>query len=205
MRCTVDLAVIIVPAEITPLVLEECGKVGVKGAVIISAGFKEIGKEGVVLEEKVIEIANKYKLALVGPNCLGIINTDPAISINATFGRVMPRQGNIAFISQSGALGTAVLDYAKGKNIGFSKFISLGNKAGLKELDLLLYLKDDHQSKVILMYVEDLSNPGEFIKVAREITGEGQTPKPIIVLKSGRTIEGAKAASSHTGALAWFG
>jgi len=198
----VDLAVIIVPAEITPTVLEECGQVGVKGAVIISAGFKEIGGEGVLLEKKVIEIANKYNLALVGPNCLGIINTDPAISINATFGRVMPKHGNIAFISQSGALCTAILDYAKGENIGFSKFISLGNKAGLKELDLLLYLKDDPQTKVILMYLEDMTNPGEFIKLAREITGEGQTPKPIIVLKSGRTIEGAKAASSHTGALA---
>ncbi|MFH1823818.1 MAG: acetate--CoA ligase alpha subunit [Candidatus Firestonebacteria bacterium] len=198
----VDLAVVIVPAEIAATVLEECGKFGVKGVIIITAGFKEIGKEGAELEKKVVEIANKYKIVLVGPNCLGIINTDISISMNATFGRFMPKPGNIAFISQSGALCTAVLDYAKGENIGFSKFISMGNKAGLKELDLLLYLKDDPLTKVILMYVEDLSNPGDFIKVAREITGEGKVPKPIIALKSGRTSEGAKAASSHTGALA---
>jgi len=198
----IDLAVIVIPAEVIPSVLEECGKVGVKGAIIISAGFKEIGGEGIKLEKQVVEIANKYDIALIGPNCLGVINTDPSVSMNATFGRFMPKPGNIAFISQSGALCTAVLDYAKGENIGFSKFISMGNKAGLKELDLLLYLKDDPQTNVILMYVEDLTNPQEFIKVAREITGDGKTPKPIIALKSGRTSEGAKAASSHTGALA---
>lgn len=198
----VDLAVVIVPAEATPLVLEQCGRAGVRGVIIISAGFKEVGGKGIDLEKQIVDITNRYNMALVGPNCLGVINTDSTTCLNASFGRFMPRPGNIAFISQSGALCTAVLDYAKGEHIGFSKFISMGNKAGLKELDLLLYLRDDPATKVILMYLEDLSNPEKFIRAVREITGEGKTPKPIIVLKSGRTSQGAKAAASHTGALA---
>ena len=164
----VDMAVIIVPADVVADTLEECGKKGVKGAIVITAGFKEIGPEGLKMEKKVVEVAQKHNIALVGPNCLGIINTDPLVSMNASFGRFMPNNGKIAFISQSGALCTAVLDYAKGENIGFSKFISMGNKAGVSELDLLVYLKDDPQTKVILMYVEDLVHPQEFINVVRE-------------------------------------
>ncbi|MFH1074449.1 MAG: acetate--CoA ligase family protein [Candidatus Firestonebacteria bacterium] len=198
----VDLAVIVIPSKYIPASLEECGKKGIKGIIIISAGFKEVGGEGVVLEKQVVEISKKYNMALIGPNCLGVINPDPKSSMNAAFGKFMPKAGNIAFITQSGALGTAILDYAKGLNIGFSKFVSMGNKAGLKEMDLLKYLKDDPVTKVIIMYVEDMSNPREFLKVASEINDDVSNMKPIVAMKSGRTAEGAKAASSHTGALA---
>ncbi|MGB2764770.1 MAG: acetate--CoA ligase family protein [Candidatus Aminicenantaceae bacterium] len=198
----VDLAVLIVPSQFVHDALEECGKKNVKGAIIISAGFKEIGGKGIELEEKVKQVIQKHGISLVGPNCLGVINTDPASSMNATFGTKMSKEGNIAFISQSGALCVAVLDYAKEANIGFSKFISMGNKAGLTENELLLYLKNDPKTDVILMYLEDLVNGREFMNIAREITSSFSCPKPIIALKAGRTILGAKAASSHTGSLA---
>ena len=199
---TVDLAVIVIPSNYIPASLEECGKKGIKGIIIISAGFKEVGGEGVALEKQVIEIIKKYNMALIGPNCLGVINPDAKSSMNAAFGKFMPKAGNIAFITQSGALGTAILDYAKGLNIGFSKFVSMGNKAGLKEMDLLKYLKDDAATKVIILYVEDMSDPREFLKIASEINDDVNNMKPIVAMKSGRTAEGAKAASSHTGALA---
>ncbi|UCC38453.1 MAG: acetate--CoA ligase family protein [Candidatus Aminicenantes bacterium] len=198
----VDLAILIVPSKIIPSVLEECGKTGVSGAIVISAGFKEIGGEGIELEKKVQKIIQKYDISLVGPNCLGVINTDSISSMNATFGTQMSKEGNISFISQSGALCVAVLDYAKEANIGFSKFISMGNKAGLTENELLLYLKNDPKTDVILMYLEDLANGREFMKIARETTSNLSHPKPIIALKAGRTLLGAKAASSHTGSLA---
>jgi len=198
----IDLAVIVIPSNYIPASLEECGKKGIKGVIIISAGFKEVGGEGVALENQVVQIIKKYDMALIGPNCLGVINPDSKVSMNAAFGKFMPKAGNIAFITQSGALGTAILDYAKGLNIGFSKFVSMGNKAGLKEMDLLKYLKDDPVTKVIIMYVEDMSNPREFLKVASEINDDVKNMKPIVAMKSGRTAEGAKAASSHTGALA---
>ena len=198
----VDLAVIIIKASFVPDVLEQCGQKGAKGVVVISAGFKEVGKEGAVLEEKVKETAARHRMVLVGPNCLGLINTDPAVRLNATFGREMPAGGNIAFVSQSGALCTAVLEYAKAEGIGFSKMVSMGNKAGVNEVDLLLALKGDPQTKVILLYAEDLAEGRRFIDVAREITGEGDNRKPIIAIKSGRTPQGARAASSHTGSLA---
>ena len=198
----VDLAVIIVPSHFVPGIIEECGKKHIRGAIVISAGFKEIGGEGIELEEKVKQIIQKFDISLVGPNCLGVINTDPESSMNATFGTQMSKEGNIAFISQSGALCVAVLDYAKESNIGFSKFISMGNKAGLTENELLLYLKNDPKTDVILMYLEDLVNGREFMKIARDITSSPLNPKPIIALKAGRTLVGAKAASSHTGSLA---
>lgn len=198
---SVDLAVVIVPRNAVPTVLEECGEKGVKGAVVITAGFKEIGQQGLELEQKVKEAIRRYEISLIGPNCLGIINTDPDFSINATFARSMPRQGNIAFISQSGALGVAALEYAHEQNIGLSKFVSMGNKADVTENDLLLALRDDPQTDVILLYLEDLSDPKVFIEQAREITGDVIHKKPILAIKSGRTAEGAKAASSHTGAL----
>jgi len=198
----IDLAVIIVPARSVPDILDECGHKGIKGAIIISAGFKEIGGDGIQLEKRVKEIAVKHSIALVGPNCLGIINADSSVSLNATFGTLMPCEGNIAFLSQSGALCVAVLDYAKEANIGFSKFISMGNKAGINENELLLYLKDDPKTDVILMYLEDLVNGREFMTIAREITSHSKNPKPIVALKAGRTILGAKAVSSHTGSLA---
>ena len=198
----VDLAVIVVPARFVAEVLEECGKKEIKGVIIISAGFKEIGGEGIGLEQRITKISQNHYISLVGPNCLGVVNTDPETSMNATFGTQMPKQGNIAFISQSGALCVAVLDYAKESNIGFSKFISMGNKAELNENELLLYLKNDPKTDVILMYLEDLVDGREFMNIARDITSNPTHPKPIIALKAGRTLVGAKAASSHTGSLA---
>ncbi len=196
---TVDLVVIVVPSPIIPKILNDCGQKGVKGVIIISAGFKEVGSKGVELEKEVINIVDKYGMVMVGPNCLGIINTDPSVSLNASFGKHMPSAGNISFISQSGALCTAILDYARSEGVGFSKFISFGNKAHLNEIDFVSYLNEDPQTKVILIYVEDLTDTREFMKVARSITAGG---KPIIAIKSGRTSQGAKAALSHTGALA---
>ncbi len=197
----VDLAVIIIGPQFIPQMMKECGECGVKGAIIISAGFKEIGGEGIILQEKVKKIAEEYKIRVMGPNCLGVINTDPEIRMNATFATSMPMQGNIGFISQSGALCTAVLDYAKGQHIGFSKFISMGNKLDITENDLLMYLQDDPKTDVILLYLEQLSNGQEFIDICRIITGESKKLKPILAIKSGRTAQGAKAASSHTGSL----
>lgn len=198
----VDLAVIIVPARFVSSILEECGKKKIRGAIIISAGFKEIGGNGAELEEEVKKITQKYGISLVGPNCLGVMNTAPESSLNATFGTLMPKEGNIAFISQSGAICVAVLDYAKESNIGLSKFISMGNKAGLTENELLLYLRDAPNTDVILMYLEDLVDGREFMSIARDITSHSVKPKPIVALKAGRTLLGAKAASSHTGSLA---
>ncbi len=196
-----DLAVIIVPSHAVTAALIECGKKNCPAAIVITAGFKEIGEAGRVLEAEVIETAERHGITLLGPNCLGLINTDTGFLLNASFARSMPRAGNIAFVSQSGALCTAVLDYAKGGNIGFSKFVSLGNKASVNENDLLEYLREDDGTSVILMYLEDLVDGKNFIRIASEITGDLKKPKPILVIKSGRTLQGAKAAQSHTGSL----
>ncbi|MEO0102534.1 MAG: acetate--CoA ligase alpha subunit [candidate division WOR-3 bacterium] len=196
----IDLAVVIVPASEVPIVMEECGQKRIKGAIVISAGFKEIGERGRHLEKRIKEIADKYEIAMIGPNCFGMINTHPKTKMNATFGRIMPNPGNIAFISQSGAVGGAALEYCEAEEIGLSKFVSIGNKADISENELLFYLKDDETTKVILLYLEDLKEPKTFLEIAREITDRYQ--KPILAVKSGRTREGAKAASSHTGALA---
>lgn len=196
----VDLAIVIVPATFVPETIEECGSKGVKGAVIISAGFKEIGQKGALLEKRVKQLAQKYNISLVGPNCFGIINTDHRVKLNATFGRAMPEPGNITFITQSGAVGVTALEYAEAEGIGLSKFVSIGNKADINENDLLEYLKEDETTSVILLYLEDLVEPKKFLETARSITEEAK--KPILAIKAGRTAEGAKAASSHTGALA---
>ncbi|HSW38746.1 MAG TPA: acetate--CoA ligase family protein, partial [Acidobacteriota bacterium] len=193
----VDLAVVLVPAGYVTQVLKDAGRKGCKGAIVITAGFKEIGGSGVELERKLQEDARKYGMAVVGPNCFGVINTNPSISLNATFSRSFPLAGKIAFISQSGAVGVAALEYAAGENIGFSKFISIGNKADIHENHVLEALADDPETDVIILYVEDLEDPKEFIKLARQISEK----KPILAVKSGRTTEGAKAAASHTGAL----
>lgn len=195
----VDLAVIVTPREVVGKVLEECGKKNIHAAVIITAGFREIGGEGIELEKRVIEVANRYEIALVGPNCLGVINTSPDISLNASFASSAIKPGTVAFISQSGAMGVAALDYAQKKDFGFSKFVSIGNKATLSECDVLEYLKDDPETKLILVYLEDLQDPKRFLELAKEVTAE--CGKPILAIKSGRTNEGQKAASSHTGAL----
>ncbi len=198
----VELAVLIVPAPAAIPTFQECIRKGVGGAILISAGFKEIGPEGARLEQELAHLSKKHGVPLIGPNCLGVINTDPAVSMNASFSRSMPQEGRIGFISQSGALCTAVLDYAKGTSIGFSKFISMGNKASVSELDLMKYLLEDAQTDVILMYLEDLAYPREMLELCEKIGWDKTGRKPILAIKSGRTVAGAKAASSHTGSLA---
>lgn len=196
----VDIAVIVYPSSVMHMALEQCGQKGIKGAIIISAGFKEVGGQGIEREEQIKQIAQKYGMSFVGPNCLGVINTDPSVMLDASFARKMPEEGNIAFISQSGALCTAVLDYAQAKHIGFSKFVSIGNKADISEIDLLYYLKDDPKTKVILLYLEEISDGPGLMSAARTVIQE--TGKPVLAIKSGRTSAGASAAASHTGSLA---
>jgi len=195
---SVDVAVVVVPAAAVPAITEECGKKGVKGLIVISAGFKEIGQDGAALERQVASLAQKYSMRMVGPNCLGTINTDPEVRLNASFASQMPLEGSIAFASQSGALGEAVIDYAASEGIGFSKFISVGNKADVNENDILEYLRADPKTKVILLYIEDIVDGRKFVDTVTRVTEE----KPIIAVKAGVSPEGAKAASSHTGALA---
>ncbi|WP_231715482.1 acetate--CoA ligase family protein [Desulfosarcina widdelii] len=195
-----DMAVIVVPPKAVPTVIEQAAQKQVKGCILITAGFKEIGGHGVQMEREIAALVKDRGIRLVGPNCLGIINTAESVRMNASFARIMPKPGNIAFISQSGALCTSVLDYAAGRDVGFSKFISFGNKADVNEIDFLSYLKNDPLTDVILMYLEDISDARAFIQIARTITM--QCGKPILAVKSGRSVEGAKAATSHTGALA---
>ncbi len=197
----VDQAVIVFPASVVDKALEQCGRKGVKSLIIISAGFREVGPEGVKREQRIKDMCREYGISLIGPNCLGVINTDRKISLNASFARKMPAVGRIAFLSQSGALCTAVLDYARGQHIGFSKFVSFGNKAGVTEIDLLHYLHRDPCTDVILLYLEELRDGRALIDAARKVT-RGENPKPILAIKSGRTPQGADAASSHTGSLA---
>ncbi len=195
----VDLAVIIVPAAAVPGVMQEVAAVGTQAVVVISAGFKEAGKEGAALEEEVKKIASVHDITLVGPNCLGVIN--PHHNLNISFAKAIARPGNVAFISQSGALCSSVLDYAEEYGIGFSKFASVGNKACLDELDFLENLADDSDTKVILMYIEGMGDAPRFLEHVRKIT-HGSNRKPIIALKAGKTSDGASASASHTGALA---
>ncbi len=196
----VDLAVLIVPAAGVLGVIDQAIQKQVKALVIISAGFKEVGAEGAKLELQVREKVRAAGIPLIGPNCLGVINTASHVKMNAAFGRKMPDAGNLAFLSQSGALCTSVLDYAEERHMGFSKFISFGNKADVNEIDLLEYLAKDDHTKVIAMYLEDVTNGRQFIETVHKIFWE--THKPMLCLKSGRTPEGAKAVSSHTGSLA---
>ncbi|MEN8193317.1 MAG: acetate--CoA ligase family protein [Bacteroidota bacterium] len=196
----VDMGILVFPSSVCHLAMEQMGQKGIKSAIIISAGFKEVGEKGLEREKQIVDIANKYGMSFIGPNCLGVINTDRNCKMNASFAREMPEEGEIAFISQSGALCTAVLDYAQAKHIGFSKFVSFGNKADINEIDLLNYLKDDPKTKVILLYLEEVSNGRALMEMAKEVIKE--SGKPILALKSGRTDEGASAAASHTGSLA---
>ncbi|MFQ6128259.1 MAG: acetate--CoA ligase family protein [Thermoplasmata archaeon] len=194
----VDLAVIVVPSEYVIDVMEECAEKGIRGAVVITAGFKEIGGKGIELEQELLRLIRKHRIATIGPNCMGIINTSPGIKMDATFAPTYALHGKTAFMSQSGALGLAVLDHAKKISIGFSKFVSLGNKADVSGNDLLEYWGKDPETDVILMYIESFGNPRNFVRIAREITPK----KPVIALKSGRTEAGKRAAVSHTGSLA---
>src|SRR5512135_2381678 len=192
----VDLAVIVIPAPFVPAALRECAAAGIRSAVVISAGFKEAGKEGTLLEEELKTIVREQGIRVLGPNCLGLINT--ANDMNATFAADMLPKGTIGFFSQSGAMGIAIMDWAIGNDIGFSKFISLGNKADLSEIDFIEYFMHDPDTSLILGYIEDVVDGKRFMEVAQKAT----KVKPIILLKSGGTEAGARAASSHTGALA---
>ncbi|MEM0372103.1 MAG: acetate--CoA ligase [Ignisphaera sp.] len=192
----IDLAVIVVPAQVVLSTLEECGKKGVKHVVVITAGFKEVGGEGIEREKKLVEIAKKYGVRIVGPNCLGIM--DLYTPINASFGPTPLRRGGIAFISQSGALLSAILDWSLKTGIGFSKIVSLGNKADLNESDFIEYLGEDPETKVILLYLESITDGRRFISIGASVSRK----KPIILLKGGTTEAGAKAALSHTGSMA---
>ncbi len=197
----VDLAIIILPPRVALKAIKEAIKKGVKGIVIVSAGFREVGGEGLEIENQIVAICKKAGVRVVGPNCLGVINPLSSVSLNASFSRRMPKSGNISFISQSGALCTAVLDFAADRDFGFSKFISIGNKADVDELDLMRYMHDDKDTEVIMIYLEELKKGLEFVESVKEITS-GDRPTPILVIKSGRTTAGARAAASHTGALA---
>ncbi|MEM3622594.1 MAG: bifunctional acetate--CoA ligase family protein/GNAT family N-acetyltransferase [Candidatus Bathyarchaeia archaeon] len=191
----VDLAVIATPAKTVPEIVEQCGKAGIKGIIIISAGFKEVGAEGKALEDKILEIKNKYGLRIIGPNCLGIIR--PSVKLNATFINKTPKPGNIAFISQSGALGSAILDWAIQENIGFSNFVSVGSMLDVDFGDLIDYFGTDPKTRSILMYIEGLTDARKFMSAARHFA----RTKPVIVVKAGKYTESAKAAASHTGSL----
>jgi acetyltransferase len=197
----VDVAIIILPPRVALKAIKEAIKKGVKGVVIVSAGFREVRGEGLEIENQIVSICKKAGVRVVGPNCLGVINPLSSVSLNASFSRRMPKPGNISFISQSGALCAAVLDFAADRDFGFSKFISIGNKADVDELDLLRYMHDDKDTEVIMIYLEELKKGLEFVESVKEITS-GDRPTPILVIKSGRTTAGARAAASHTGALA---
>jgi len=192
----IDLAVIVIPSRFVLQALEECGQKKIPSVVIITAGFREAGREGLEQELSLVKIAQKYDMRIIGPNCLGVINTNAPL--NATFAAGMPQGGPIAFMSQSGALGTAVLDMAMAGHIGFSKFVSLGNKADVSEIDLMAAWGDDPDSRVILMYVEGVPDGQKFIRTAEAVTRK----KPVVAIKSGVTASGSRAVSSHTGSLA---
>ncbi len=198
---TPDLVVIVVPAPHVERVVIQAAELGTRHMVVISAGFKEVGEEGAAREARLRDIARERGLSLLGPNCLGVINTDPSVQMNASFGRDIPPHGSLGLISQSGALCAALLDYAKGRGIGFSQFVSFGNKCDIDEVDLLRSLAADDKTKAIMMYVEEISDGHRFLAAAHDII-HGANPKPILVIKSGRTAEGAAAAASHTGSLA---
>ncbi len=192
----IDLAVIVIPYRLVPDALRTCGEKRIPAAIVISAGFREAGMEGLERERELIAIARQYDIRLIGPNCLGVIDT--MTPMNASFSAGMPPSGPMAFMSQSGALGTAILDWAQAGRLGLSRFVSLGNKADVSEIDLLRYWEDDPVSRVILMYVEGLPDGQEFIRVAREVSKK----KPVVAVKSGITQAGSRAVTSHTGSLA---
>jgi acetyl coenzyme A synthetase (ADP forming)-like protein len=195
---SVDLAFIVVPARFVNDVVSECAEKGVRGVVVISAGFSEVGEAGSRMEEELLNIVRDSGMRMVGPNCMGLQNTDPSVSLDGQFGPIMPRPGNVSMSSQSGALGLAILDYATHLNIGISTFVSVGNKVDVAGNDLLLFWEEDPNTDVILLYLESFGNPRRFSRIARRIAKK----KPIIAVKSGRTSAGARAASSHTGSLA---
>ena len=190
-----DLVLVVVPAPHVPAAMEQCAAAGVKAVCIITAGFKEVGEDGAMLEARVVEIARNHHIRVLGPNCLGLIV--PASRLNASFGSELPELGGIGYVSQSGALLTAILDKAETAGIGFSKLVSIGNKADVDELDVIAALGSDPQTTVIAGYLESITNGDEFVREAEQISNT----KPIVLLKAGGTEAGARAASSHTGSM----
>jgi acetyl coenzyme A synthetase (ADP forming)-like protein len=193
----VDLAIIIIAKEHVKHAVQQCGEKGVKGIILISAGFSEVGAEGKDRELEVVKICREYHMRLIGPNCFGVVNTDPEVTLNATFSKLFPKAGNVGFITQSGSMGEAIMSHAKELGIGFSVMASIGNKADISSNDILEYLKNDPRTDIILMYLENFGNPRNFTQIAREVS----LVKPIVAVKSGRTRLGSKAVSSHTGSL----
>ncbi len=192
----IDLAILLIPSRFVATILEECGVKGIKGAIIISAGFREVGHEGWQREREIVGIASRFGMRIIGPNCLGVIDT--IASLNASFAVGMPRSGSIAFMSQSGALCTSVLDMALADDVGFSRFVSLGNKADANEITFIEAWRSDRHTRVIMAYLEGIEDGPQFMNVARQVSKE----KPIIAVKSGTTSAGSRAVSSHTGTLA---
>ena len=195
---TVDLAIIVVPKEKVAQVVDECGTQGIPAVVVISAGFREVGIEGARREAHLMERIRHHGIRLVGPNCMGVLSTAPDVRMNATFAPTMPPPGRVSFLSQSGAMGVTILDYAAEYGIGIRDFVSVGNKPDVSGNDLLEWWETDGETRVILMYLETFGNPRHFTRIARRVSRR----KPIIVVKSGRSRAGARAASSHTGAIA---
>ncbi len=193
----VDLAVVVVPRDHVPGVIEQCGRKGVRALVVITAGFKEVDEEGAGLERRLKQQIQKLGMRMIGPNCMGVINTEPGVRLNATFASAMAERGNVGFISQSGALGEAILADAADNGLGVAMFASMGNKTDISGNDLLEYWEDNDDVQVILMYLESFGNPVKFTQIARRVTRK----KPIITVKAGRTAAGARAASSHTGSI----
>jgi len=194
---SVDLAVILVPAATVLSVAEECAEKGVRALLVISAGFSEIGEEGVARQNELLELSRRHGMRIIGPNCMGIMNTDPDIRLDATFAPNSPPHGRVAFSSQSGALGIAVIDRARELGLGLSSFVSVGNKADISGNDLLQYWEQDEATDLILLYLESFGNPRKFARIARRVSRR----KPIIAVKSGRSEAGARAAASHTGSI----
>ncbi len=191
----VDLIVIVTPAVAAPGIIKEAVDLGIKSAIVISAGFKEVGPEGVELERQIMEHARRGNMRIIGPNCLGVMS--PTTGLNATFASTIARRGSVGFISQSGALCTAILDWSLSENVGFSSFVSIGSMLDVDWSDLIYYLGDDPHTKSIVIYMETIGNARAFLSAAREVA----MTKPIIVIKPGRTEGAAKAAASHTGSL----
>ncbi|HUX08793.1 MAG TPA: acetate--CoA ligase family protein [Acidobacteriota bacterium] len=194
----VDLAIMVVKRDLVLPAMKQCAEVGVKGVIVITAGFKELGGEGAALEEKITAVAREAGIVMVGPNCMGVFNTYPGVKLNATFARFDPKRGPVGFISQSGAMGAQILDFSSERHFGFSKFISIGNKSDIDENDALEVFTRDEEVGVIILYLESFADAARF----REVCLEASRVKPVVVFKAGRSEAGAKAASSHTGALA---
>ena len=194
----VDLVVVCVPAAQVSGVVEDCGLLGVGGVVVITAGFAEAGASGAEAEQELARVAHRHGMRVVGPNCMGVVNTADDVRMNATFAPVEPTRGRVGFLSQSGALGIAILQHTADLGLGVSTFVSVGNKADVSGNDMLLFWEDDPDTDVILLYLESFGNPRKFARIARRVA----RTKPIVAVKSGRSSAGVRAAGSHTAAAA---